>query len=88
MTRANRLFSIVVAVGMAGLTSACAGGWHEAYSNKRNNVELVRLTHEVQFAAGAQTLSSAERAELDSFLQGINAGYGDEAWIDAGSGRN
>lgn len=85
MTRANRLFSAVLAVGLAGLTSACASGWHEAYSNKRNDVELVRLTHDVQFAAGAEALSGSERAELDTFLAGINAGSGDEAWIDAGS---
>lgn len=85
MIRANRLLSTVLAIGLAGLTSACASGWHEAYSNKRSDVELVRLTHDVQFADGEKTLSGAERAELNMFLSNINANYGDEAWIDAGA---
>src|SRR5690606_1855229 len=86
MIRAKTVFSALLVIGLAGLTGACASnGWQESYSNKRNTVELVRLTHAVQFAQGAESLSPAERAALEHFLQDTGAGYGDEAWIDAGS---
>lgn len=85
MIRANTLLSTILVLGLAGLASACTGGWQESYSNKRSDVELVRLTHSVEFAEGADSMSSAERMELKQFLADIGAGYGDEAWIDAGS---
>jgi pilus assembly protein CpaD len=85
MIRANTLFSALVALSLAGLTAGCASGWQESYSNKRNTVELVRLTHSVQFADGANSLSPDERMHLESFLSDVGAGYGDEAWIDAGN---
>lgn len=84
MLRANKLLSIVLAAGLAGLTGACTGGWQESYSNKRNDVELVRLTHSVRFAEGTDSISAGQRAELERFLADVGAGYGDEAWIDAG----
>jgi pilus assembly protein CpaD len=84
MIRAKNLLSSILAIGMAGLMSACAGGWQESYSDKRNEVELVRLTHSVQFADGAESMNPQERLDLESFLSDIGAGYGDEAWIDAG----
>jgi len=85
MIRARKLVSFLLAVGLAGLTSACASGWQESYSDKRNRVELVRLTHSVQFPEGAADMTGAERMELEGFLADVGAGYGDEAWIDAGS---
>lgn len=86
MIRANTVFSAFLVIGLAAFTGACASdGWQESYSNKRNTVELVRLTHSVQFAQGTGSLSPAERAALDHFLLDVGAGYGDEAWIDAGN---
>jgi len=86
MRRTAKTISTVLVVGLAAATGACvsSGSWHESNTEKRNEVELVRLTHMVQFEAGGATLSEAQARNLAHFLKDARVGYRDEIWIDAG----
>lgn len=53
---------------------------------KRNEVQLVRLTHDVRFDASTGELLPGEAARMDSFLNSIRIGYGDAVSLDLGDG--
>jgi pilus assembly protein CpaD len=59
--------------------------WSGAEAEKRNTVEMVRLTHDVAVPAGAVGLDADAAAKLDAFMQGVNFGYGDRLIVDAGA---
>lgn len=88
MRRTAKTLSTVLVIGLAVATGACVsgGGWHESNTDKRNEVELVRLTHTVRFEAGDAALSEAQARNLAQFLKESQVGYRDEIWIDAGDG--
>ncbi|RIK95302.1 MAG: hypothetical protein DCC73_02695 [Proteobacteria bacterium] len=58
--------------------------WSGSETEKRNAVEMVRLTHDVKMAANETQLSSAAAAELVEFLNGVDYGYGDRLVLDSG----
>lgn len=53
---------------------------------KRNEVQLVRLTHPVNFNASTGEMLPGEAARIDSFLDSIRLGYGDAVSLDVGDG--
>ncbi|WP_138379284.1 CpaD family pilus assembly protein [Luteithermobacter gelatinilyticus] len=50
--------------------------------NKRNEVQLVRIPHEIRFAPNSAKLSAEETRQLMSFLDKMKVGYGDELSMD------
>jgi pilus assembly protein CpaD len=59
--------------------------WTPTEAPKENKVEFVTLAHQVHFAPGAVTTTSAEAKALSDFLGGIALGYGDQVTIDPGT---
>lgn len=81
---------ILLATAASLLLGAClpvAGQYTGAGSATRNEVHLVRLTHEVNFGS-AGTLPSEEVAALDAFAAQNELGYGDTVSIDFGDEDN
>ncbi len=63
-------------------TAACtpAANWSDVQAPKRNQVEPVRLVHDVRFLNGAQLLP-VEMAQLDGFIARHDIGYGDRVYV-------
>lgn len=73
-------------VATAVLLSGCLNNnseWTGAASEKRNTVEMVRLTHDVN-VAGSGALSQESAGQLDAFMKSVNFDYGDRLIVDAG----
>lgn len=71
------------------LLSACypEQGLETGVSNlKRNEVHLIRYTHDVNMGTGTEMLPGAEAARLDAFLSLVGVRYGDRIIIDPGAG--
>ncbi|MFN4284000.1 MAG: CpaD family pilus assembly lipoprotein [Alphaproteobacteria bacterium] len=65
--------------------AACAPAgsyWSEAQSPKRNQVEMVRLNHDVALPASG-ALAPAQAAALDAFLARHDIGFGDQVTVAA-----
>lgn len=92
MANTQKFFTVgrVAALTLMTLTlSACLhqnAEWSGSETEKRNAVEMVRLTHDVKLTADETQLSSAAGSGLVEFLNGVNYGYGDRLVIDAGDG--
>lgn len=83
---AKHLSGIIAATAIA-LVSACASvdenkGFQGLAPEKQNEVEQVRLTHEIRLDPGSGTLSPSEEASLHAFLARANVGYGDRLSLD------
>ena len=76
-----------VAMAMAGLTlSGCLpqqAQYEGVAPMKRNEVDIVHLTHDVRFIDGA--LAAGEPERLSSFLATSGVGYGDVLQLDLGA---
>ncbi len=81
------------AIGMIGaLCAALALGacvprsahWSGNEPVKRNQVELVRLAHDVHFPPSGATLSAAEAEAIAAFLKSVDFRYGDRLALDLG----
>ena len=59
--------------------------WSGSETEKRNAVEMVRLTHAVKLATDETRLAPAAAAGIVEFLKGVNFGYGDRLVLDAGA---
>lgn len=88
MSLSAKALTTALALGLAGLAGGCTSQsqWHDTATAKRNTVELVRMTHMVEYDAGASRLSAAQAAALDAFMAENGLRYGDEVWVDAGTG--
>jgi pilus assembly protein CpaD len=77
-----RTFAWAAGASMLLATAACtpAANWSEVQAPKRNQVEPVRLVHDVRFANGAQ-LAPAEMAQLEGFIARHDIGYGDRVYV-------
>ena len=80
----------IAVLGISLLLGACtptASYWSEAQSPKHNQVETVRLVHDLPLATPTAPLASADYARLDAFLARHNIGHGDRiAIVTAGTG--
>ncbi len=101
MDKRNRRSSLraALAVGaLALLTAGCAQGMPGYFDAgetrmtgvappKLNQIEYVKMSHEVRFAPGSAELSPAEKTRLTEFLDRIRAGFSDRFVVDAGPSR-
>lgn len=76
-----RGYAVVASALMLAL-AACdtTANWSDTQVLRRNQVEPVRLVHDVRFATGVQ-LSSAEMAQLEGFIARHDVGYGDRVYV-------
>ena len=87
-TTHSKSFSLLALIGICGLLSGCGSSpkhWSESNVEKRNKVELVRLIHDVDFAATRQegaALTGPGAAALDAFLVKNDVGHYDELSVD------
>lgn len=65
----------LIAIGLGGCLPI--NEWHPSESDRRGSIDVVKMDHEVRFAADQATLSAAERARLDQFVDSVDLGYGD-----------
>jgi pilus assembly protein CpaD len=70
--------SALMLLALAACTSSA--NWSEVQAPKHNQVEPVRLVHDVRFVNGAQ-LSPVEMAQLDGFIARHDIGYGDRVYV-------
>ncbi|MCG8504058.1 MAG: CpaD family pilus assembly protein [Sphingomonadales bacterium] len=85
MSLPKTFFRLVALTSLLGVTAACiprTGQQTGAAVVHRNEVSLVRLTHEVRFAPGSFELTPAEAAAVNAFLANNSVGYGDVLGID------
>jgi pilus biogenesis lipoprotein CpaD len=77
-----RAYTLAASAVVLLALGACAqsANWSEVQAPKRNQVEPVRLVHDVRFINGTQ-LSSVEMAQLDGFLARHDVGYGDRVYV-------
>lgn len=68
----------ILMLAMAACTPAA--NWSEVQAPKRNQVEPVRLVHDVRFSSGNQ-LSPAEMSQLEGFIARHDVGYGDRVYV-------
>ncbi len=54
---------------------------------RKPRADLVQYGHDVGFAAGEARLTNGQRRRLDTFLDRLNAGYGDRLYVVAGPAR-
>ena len=73
-----------IAIALSGCLPAAAN-YTGASVVKRNQVELVRLTHTVRFD-GTDTIDAIEAADLRAFVERHELGYGDSLALDMGQG--
>jgi pilus assembly protein CpaD len=67
--------------------SPTASYWSDIQSSKQNQVESVRLTHDLRVPASGN-LSSTETRELDDFLARHEVNFGDSVILLASAGRS
>lgn len=84
----NRPLRMLARVGaVLTLSTALSGclfetaNWSPAESPKRNTVEFLKYKHRVAFGREGAQLSVVERQRLESFLQRVKVGYGDDIHI-------
>jgi len=80
----------LLALLTAAALAACAptaSYWTEAQSPKHNQIEVVRLMHELR-APDSGSLSAAEIAGLNGFLARHHVSYGDDVTVIAAANRN
>ncbi len=80
----RQLFAIPVLLGIAGCmptTSQYSGAMNE----KRNEVHLARMIHEIRYEASGDVLDPIETAALNAFIERNQIGFGDQVAIDTGS---
>jgi pilus assembly protein CpaD len=81
MTRFSRTVPALLVLAMLGGCST----WQEGYTDKRNDVSLVRMTHDIAFVSGDARLTAASAADLHRFLADQGVSYGDTVTIDTGA---
>ncbi|HEY4135592.1 MAG TPA: CpaD family pilus assembly lipoprotein [Alphaproteobacteria bacterium] len=81
-----RVVAIVLCALSAAACTPTEAYWSEAQSPKQNQVEAVRLTHDMRPPVSGK-LGGAELASLDDFLTRHDVGYGDAVTVLAGSER-
>jgi pilus assembly protein CpaD len=86
-TTQTKSLGILTLTGLLTLLAACAAGpkgWSESNVEKRNKVELVRLTQDIDFnTAGADaTLPEAAANAVDNFLKVNAISHNDELSLD------
>lgn len=85
MSLPKTFFKLVALTSLLGVTAACiprTGQQTGAAIMHRNEVSLVRLTHEIRFAPGRFELTPAEAAAVNAFLANNGVGFGDVLGID------
>ncbi len=75
-----RAYTLAAVVLLALGACAQSANWSEVQSPKRNQVEPVRLVHDVKFTNGTR-LSPVEMAQLDGFIARHDVGYGDRVYV-------
>ncbi len=84
----NRMTDVSAGARRAGIVVAALFGiglggclpineWHPSETDRTGSVDVVKMDHQVRFAADAATLSAEERSRLDSFVETVDLGYGD-----------
>ena len=84
----NRMTDVSAGARRAGIVVAALFGiglggclpineWHPSETDRRGSVDVVKMDHQVLFAADAATLSAEERGRLDRFVDTVDLGYGD-----------
>lgn len=88
MTNASKILrvgSIIVSLAIAAGCVPKSAQHTGVATPKRNEVQLVRLTHEVVFGGQQGGLSAAEAGKINAFLSSIRYGYGDTVSLDMGN---
>ena len=83
LQRSAKLLVSAVALTAAAACVPDAANYSSAENLKRNEVQMVRLTHQLRFSADG-TLTSAETAGLNQFLNQNGIRYGDILSLDVG----
>ncbi len=84
----NRMTHLSAGARRAGIVAAALFGiglggclpineWHPSETDRTGSVDVVKMDHQVMFAADAATLSAEERSRLDRFVDTVDLGYGD-----------
>jgi len=84
--RSRSLLSLMAAACLAACAPT-ASYWTEAQSPKQNQIEAVRLMHDLRVPASG-SLSAAEIAGLEGFLARHRVSYGDDVTVIAAANRN
>jgi pilus assembly protein CpaD len=87
MSRRSRTLLAPLTAAWLAACAPTASYWTPAQSSKQNQVEAVRLMHDLQVPASG-SLSAAEIAGLDGFLARHQVGYGDDVTVIAAANRN
>lgn len=87
MSSRYRFLIVPLASAWLGACAPTASHWSDAQSSKQNQVESLRLTHDLRVPASG-SLSAAEAGELDDFLARHEIGYGDDVVLLASAGRS
>ena len=85
MIGSSKITFLVLNLLLASLLVSClpAGAYYSGVATlKRNEVTMVRLTHEIVLSAEAPFVSEVARANLDRFLDLIEVRYGDRLSLD------
>jgi len=85
-TSMKHILRTAVTIGILASLGACSRDMHYtgAETPKRNEVQMVRLVHDMRFDVANGTISETERTRLHAFLDGINVDYGDRLSLDLG----
>ncbi len=72
---------VVATLASCGPTTA---DWNDAGVRKTNRVDLITLSHAVEFAVGEDAIPADERTRFAAFLARQSVGYGDEVYVLTG----
>lgn len=81
---ALRMIGVLCAALALGACIPRTAQWSGTEPVKRNQVELVRLAHDVRFPADGATLSPAQATAIANFLESVELRYGDRLALDLG----
>ena len=82
--RATYLTSLFVSLLMVAGCTPDSGRWTPTEAPKENKIDFVTIQHQIHFAPGSATITTAETKALADFLRTVDFGYGDGATIDVG----
>lgn len=80
ITKPFALLAGVIAILAAASCTPTESYWSEPQARKQNQIEPIRLVHDVRFPSGNQ-LSPAEMTQLENFLVRNDIGYGDRVYV-------
>ncbi len=81
--------TVLIGILAALMGSACSNvpkHYKGAISLPKNEVEVANFSHQINFSGEAGSLSGADMAAMDNFLNAQGVGYGDQLVLDFASG--